>query len=168
MVDLKKFAPQAQASRKGPYTTEAAGAQKVEGESIPRRNNAAKDELLVTPSKDVQTLYDILKHASSKFGNAKAVGARRVVNKISETKKVKKVIDGQEQEVDKKWEFFELSGYTYKSFNEFEKMALAVGSAIAKLGYKPQDRMHIFAATSIQWLASAHGELVTMHAKHQF
>ncbi|KAH7072369.1 hypothetical protein FB567DRAFT_480539 [Paraphoma chrysanthemicola] len=157
--DLKKLAPQAQASRKGPYTVEAAGAQPVEGETIPRRNIVSKDELKLTPSPDVTTLYEVLRHASTKFGNAKAVGARRIVNKIQETKKIKKMVDGQEQEVDKKWEYYELSGYTYKSFVEFEKMALAVGSAVQKLGFKPNDRMHLFAATSMQWLASAHGAL---------
>jgi long-chain acyl-CoA synthetase len=159
--NLKKFAPQAQASRKGPYTAEAIGAQKVEGETIPRRNIASKDELKLTPNPDVKTMYDVLRYSSAKFGNAKAVGSRRIVNKISETKKIKKMVDGQEQEVDKKWEYFELSPYTYKSFVEFEKIALSIGSAIQKLGYKPQDKMHLYAATSMQWLASAHGESVT-------
>jgi hypothetical protein len=157
--DLKKLAPQAQASRKGPYTVEAAGAPQVAGETIPRRNLVSKDALKLTPSPDVTTMYDILRHASTKFGNAKAVGARRIVNKIHETKKIKKMIDGKEQEVDKKWEYYELSGYTYKSFVEFEKMALAVGSAVQKLGFQPHDRLHLFAATSMQWLASAHGKL---------
>ena len=156
--DLKKLAPQAQATRRGPYTTEAAGAQQVEGESIPRRNLATKDSLKMTPSPDVTTMYEVLRYASAKYGNAKAVGARRIVNKISETKKIKKMVDGKETEVDKKWEFYEMSGYTYKSFVEFEKMALAVGSGIQALGFKPEDRLHLFAATSMQWLASAHGE----------
>lgn len=155
--DLRKFAPQAQATRKGPYTTEAAGAQPVEGETVPRRNNAAKDELKMVPSPEVTTMYEVLRHASNKFGNAKAVGSRRIVNKITETKKIKKMVDGKEEEVDKNWEYFELSSYTYKSFVEFEKIALAAGSAIQKLGFKPEDRLHLFAATSMQWLASAHG-----------
>jgi len=155
--DLKKLAPQAQAARRGPYTTEAAGAQQVEGETIPRRNLASKDQLKLTPSPDVTTMYEVLRYASAKYGNAKAVGARRIVNKINETKKIKKMIDGKEQEVDKNWEYFELSSYTYKSFVEFEKMALAVGSAVQALGFKPEDRLHLFAATSMQWLASAHG-----------
>jgi long-chain acyl-CoA synthetase len=156
--DLKKFAPQAQATRRGPYTTEAAGAQPVDGETLPRRNLVAKDELKLHPSPEVKTMYDVLRYASNKFGNAKAVGSRRIVNKVTETKKIKKMIDGKEQEVDKNWEYFELSSYTYKSFVEFEKMALAAGSAIQKLGFKPKDRLHLFAATSMQWLASAHGK----------
>jgi long-chain acyl-CoA synthetase len=156
--DLKKLAPQAQATRRGVLTTEAAGAKKVDGETTARRNHAAKDKLATTPTNGVETLYDVMRYASAKFGNAKAVGARRIVNKITETKKVKKMIDGKEQEVDKNWEFFELSGFKYKSFVEFEKMALSVGSAVRKLGFQPHDKMHIFAATSMQWFASAHGE----------
>ncbi|KAF3043645.1 long-chain fatty acid-CoA ligase [Didymella heteroderae] len=157
--NLKKLMPQAQASRAGPYTCEVPGAQKPDGETIPRRNLAAKDGLIMTPQEDVNTLYDVLRYSAAKYGNAKAVGARKIVNIHEETKKIKKMIDGKEQEVDKKWQYFELSPYSYKSFVEFEKMALTVGSALNHLGYKPHDRLHLFAATSMQWLASAHGAL---------
>lgn len=156
--DLKKLMPQAKASRSGPYTAEATGAQKVEGETIPRRNLVSKDALKLTPTDGVETLYDILRYSSAKFGNAKAVGARRIVNVHEETKKIKKMVDGVEQEVDKKWQYFELSPYKYKSFVEFEKLALSVGSALKNLGFVPQDRMHLYASTSMQWLASAHGK----------
>ena len=159
--DLKKLMPQAKMYRSGPYTTEAADAQKVEGETVPRRNLAAKDGLIMKPHDNVETLYDVLRHSAAKFGNAKCVGARKIVNIHEETKKIKKMVDGKEQEVDKKWQYFELSPYKYKSFVEFEKMALSVGSGLKSLGFGPQDRLHLFAATSMQWLASAHGKNVT-------
>lgn len=157
--NLKKLMPQAHAVRAGPYTCEAPGLSKVDGETIPRRNLVAKDGLNRTPQEGVDTLYDVLRYSAAKFGNAKAVGARKIVNIHEETKKVKKMVDGKETEVDKKWQYFELSPYSYKSFVEFEKMALTIGSALAHLGYKPHDRLHLFAATSMQWLASAHGAL---------
>ncbi|KAH6872867.1 hypothetical protein BKA58DRAFT_401051 [Alternaria rosae] len=157
--DLKKLMPQAKNHRSGPYTCEAANAEKIEGETVPRRNLAAKDGLVLKPHDNVETLYDVLRHAAAKYGNAKAVGARRIVNIHEETKKIKKMVDGKEQEVDKKWQYFELSPYKYKSFVEFEKMALAVGSGLKSLGFNPQDRLHLFAATSMQWLASAHGAI---------
>lgn len=156
--DLKKLMPQAKMHRSGPYTCEAANAEKVEGETVPRRNLAAKEGLIMKPHDNVATLYDVLRHSAAKFGNAKAVGARKIVNVHEETKKVKKMVDGKEQEVDKKWQYFELSPYKYKSFVEFEKMALSVGSGLKSLGFNPQDRLHLFAATSMQWLASAHGK----------
>jgi long-chain acyl-CoA synthetase len=157
--DLKKMMPQAKMYRSGPYTCEVANADKVDGETVPRRNLAAKDGLIMKPHDDVATLYDVLRHAAAKFGNAKAVGARKIVNIHEETKKVKKMVDGKEQEVDKKWQYFELSPYKYKSFVEFEKMALSAGSGLKSLGFNPQDRLHLFAATSMQWLASAHGAI---------
>lgn len=64
-----------------------------------------------------------------------------------ENKKVKKIIDGKEQEVDKKWTYFELSGYTFMSFNEYYQMALSLGSGLRKLGMKQDDKLHLFAGT---------------------
>ncbi len=64
-----------------------------------------------------------------------------------ETKKVKKMVDGTQQEIDKKWSYYELSEYTYISFVEYQKMALEVGSGLAKLGLGAGDRIHLFAAT---------------------
>lgn len=155
--DLKKLMPQARATITTPVTAEAPGFDKVEGETIPRRNTKAKDALIMKPSDDVNTLFDLLRSSSAKFGNAKAVGTRKVLDIHEETKKIKKVVDGKEQEVDKKWQYFELSPFDYKSFTEFEKMALDIGAALNHLGFQAGDRAHLYAATSAQWLASAHG-----------
>ena len=131
----------------GATTVEVPGAPKVDGETIPRRNAKAKDGLVTTPAPGVETLYDVLQYAVKKFGNAKALGSRKIVNTHVETKKIKKMIDGKQQEVDKEWTYFELSEYSFKSFVEFEKEALQIGSAFAHLGFKPGDRLHLFAAT---------------------
>ncbi|PSN69308.1 acetyl-CoA synthetase-like protein [Corynespora cassiicola Philippines] len=157
--DLKKFMPQARATKPGPLSVEAPGVEKPDGETIPRRNVAAKDALVTTPAPDVNTLYDVLKYASAKFGNAKAVGSRRILNTHEETKKVKKMVDGKQEEVDKKWTYFELSPYKFQSFVEFEKLALNVGAGLKHLGFAPHDRLHLYASTSAQWLASAHGAI---------
>ncbi len=80
MVNNKKtWQPLPRAVRSPPYTVEAPGYEKVDGETIPRRNVKSKDELLKRPEEGVATLYDILKRSSEKFGNAKAVGARKLV-----------------------------------------------------------------------------------------
>ncbi|KAI7575391.1 acetyl-CoA synthetase-like protein, partial [Hortaea werneckii] len=70
-----------------------------------------------------------------------------------------KMVDGKEQEVDKKWQYFELSPYEYYSFTEYEQLALKVGSGLRSLGMKSEDRVHLFAATHPHWLATAHGAL---------
>lgn len=137
--------PKIQAS--GPFSVEASGYKKVDGETIPRRHPSSKDKLATTPSEDVKTIFDILKRSADKFGNAKALGTRRVVKTHTENKKIKKKVDGEMKEVDKKWTFFELSEYSYISFSEYEQMALAVGCGLRKLGLSPGDRIHLYAAT---------------------
>ncbi|EEH38874.2 long-chain-fatty-acid-CoA ligase [Paracoccidioides lutzii Pb01] len=144
-------------SKKPPFSVEVPGAEKVEGESIPRRHPAAKDGLLTQPHPEISTLYENLQWSVKQYGNAKAVGSRRIVNTHVENKKVKKMVDGVEQEVDKAWTYFELSGYTYLSFIEYEKLVLELGAGFRKLGLEKNSMIHLFAATSVHWLATAHG-----------
>ena len=134
-------------SQNPPFSVEATGYQKVKGETIPRRHPTAKDKLKTSPSEDVSTVFDILKRSAAKFGNAKALGARKLIKTHNETKKVKKTIDGKTQEVDKNWTYYEMSEYSYMSFIEYEKLALQIGSALRKLGLSKGDRLHLFAST---------------------
>ena len=147
MVNPKTWHPQPKQYRTGPFTAEAPGFKKVEGETIPRRNIRTKDALKSRPAPDIATIYDIVTNASKTFGNAKAVGSRKLVKMHEEVKKIKKQVDGKDQEVDKKWSYFEMSPYNYMSFIEYERMVLQIGSGFRKLGMNPQDRVHIFAAT---------------------
>ncbi|KAK4554520.1 long-chain fatty acid-CoA ligase [Recurvomyces mirabilis] len=155
--DLKTMVPQPKAYRRPPYTVESPDAKKVDGETIPRRNIRAKDGLRVTPDPETTTIFDILKRSSTKYGNAKAVGKRKLIKMHEETKKIKKMVDGKEVEQDKKWQYFELSGYEYLSFTEYEQLVLKAGSGLRKLGLQATDRVHLFAATHMYWLATAHG-----------
>lgn len=130
-----------------PFTVEASGYEPVKGETIPRRHPAAKDKLINTPSEDVRTMFDILKRSADKFGNAKALGSRKLVKTHYETKKVTKIVDGKAQQVDKKWSFFELSEYSYISFVEYEKLTTQIGAGLRKLGMTQGDRLSLFAGT---------------------
>lgn len=134
-------------SAKGPFTVEASGYKPTEGETIPRRHPISKDKLRTTPSDDVKTIFDILKRSADKYGNAKALGSRRNLKTHVENKKIKKVVDGETQEVDKKWTYFELSEYSYRSFAEYERLALDIGAGLRKLGLVKDDRLHLYAAT---------------------
>ncbi|KAI0997501.1 Long-chain-fatty-acid--CoA ligase 1 [Podosphaera aphanis] len=140
-----------------PFSVEVPGYKAVEGETIPRRNPKCIDKLLERPSEDIFTIFDILKRSSTKYGNAKALGSRKIIKTHNETKKIKKIVDGVEQEVEKKWTFYELGGYEYMSFHEYETLVLQIGAGYRKLGLVKDDRVHIFAATSPYWLATAHG-----------
>src|ERR1700760_9522 len=109
-------------------TAEAPGFERVEGETIPRRNSRTKDALQWQPKPEISTVYDVLKHAAKTYGNAKALGSRKLIRMHNESKKIKKVVDGQEVETEKKWQYFELGEYTYMSFIEFERLALQIGA----------------------------------------
>jgi long-chain acyl-CoA synthetase len=157
--DLKTLVPQPRVYKKAPFTIEVPGAQKVEGETIPRRNYRCKDGLISTPAPDVKTIYDILRRSSAKYGNAKAVGKRKLIDMHVETKMIKKQVDGKETEVEKKWQYYELSPYEYMSFSEYEALALNAGRGFRALGMKAEQRVHLFAATHPYWLAVAHGAM---------
>ena len=134
-------------TQRPPFTVEASGYEPVKGETIPRRHPISKDKLVTTPSEDVRTIFDILKRSADKYGNAKALGTRKLVKTHHETKKVKKIVDGKTQEVDKNWTYFELSGYSYISFVEYESLTSQLGSGLRKLGLVQGDRLSLFAAT---------------------
>ena len=158
-MSLKDATVQARLYKKPPFSVEVPGYEQVDGETIPRRHPLSKDKLINRPTENIKTIFDLIKYSAEKYGNAKALGSRKLLKTHQETKKVKKIVDGQEQEVDKKWTYFELSGYTYITFNEYEKLILQIGAGLRKLGLVKEDRVHIFAATSSHWLATAHGAM---------
>jgi long-chain acyl-CoA synthetase len=157
MTDYKTLTPQPKCVKKAPFTVEVPGVQKKDGETIPRRNHRTKDALVSTPAPGVNTIWDIVSSSSKKYGNAKATGKRKLVQMHEESKMIKKTVDGVEQEVEKKWQYYELSPYEFNSFTEHEACARNVGCGFRALGMEAGDRVHLYAATHPYWLASAHG-----------
>lgn len=143
--------------KKGPFTIEAPGYEPVPGETIPRRHPAAKEGLIMRPAHDVTTTYDNFRRAARFYGNNKAVASRKLIKTHVETKKVKKNVDGVEEMVDKQWTFFEMSGYNYMTFLEYEQLCLQLGSGLRKLGLEKNSRIHLYGATSAHWLGMSHG-----------
>jgi long-chain acyl-CoA synthetase len=156
-MSLKNATVQPRIVKKPPFTLEVPGYKPVEGETIPRRHPLSVNKLQDRPQEDITTVFDVIKRSSEKYGNAKALGSRKLIKTHQEVKKVKKVVDGQEEEVDKTWTYFELSGYEYISFHEYETLTHQLGAGFRKLGLVKNDRIHIFAATSAHWLATSHG-----------
>jgi len=149
--------PKIYATHKPPFSVEAPGYEHVDGETIPRRHPLTVNKLQERPSEDIATVYDLVKRSSEKYGNAKALGSRKLIKTHQEAKMIKKIVDGKETEVEKKWTYFELSGYEYISFHDYEKLTAQIGAGLRKLGLVKDDRVHIFAGTSAHWLATAHG-----------
>ncbi|KAF7539463.1 hypothetical protein G7Z17_g12425 [Cylindrodendrum hubeiense] len=142
---------------KPPFTIESPGVEKVEGETIPRRHPKAKDGLLNSPAEGVHTVYDIVKRSARLYPNHTAVGARKLIKLHKETKKIKKNIDGEVREIDKEWQFFELSKYEYLTHKEYLERVHHIGSGLRKLGLTSEDKLHLFATTSVGWISVSHG-----------
>lgn len=133
--------------RKPPFTVEVSGYPKVEGETIPRRSVKSPEKLLAQPEEGINTVLDILNVSAERYGRINAVGSRKLVRRYVEPKKVKKIVDGQVQEVDKLWTYFEMSEYSYLTYKEYRTLALQLGAGFRKLGLQKDDRVHLFAAT---------------------
>lgn len=144
-------------SAKPPFSVEVPGQTPVEGETPVRRHPISKNEIYCKPADNINTTYELVRESVAKYGNAKIMGSRKLVDTHQETKKVKKIVDGEERQVDKSWTFFELGPYEYMTFNEYEQLMLQVGSGLRKVGLVKEDRVHLFAGTSQNWLAMSHG-----------
>ncbi|CAI4219946.1 unnamed protein product [Parascedosporium putredinis] len=121
--------------RKPPFTIESPGYEEVAGETKPRRHPKAKDGLITSPAEESTPL----------------------VQMHTETKKVQKIVEGEVQEVEKKWQLFELSPFTFVTYKEYLQYVLELGAGLRKLGLNPGERLHLYAATSSNWMAVAHG-----------
>lgn len=142
---------------KGPFSVPSPNAQPVDGETVPRRLPIAVPDLHTKPGGTIDTVYELVKQSAAKYGNSKALGSRKLVNTHIETKMIKKKVEGEEVEVEKKWTYFELSPYDYITYEQYGQLTLQVGSGLRKLGLVAGDRVHLFAATSAHWLAMSHG-----------
>jgi long-chain acyl-CoA synthetase len=132
---------------KPPFTVEAPGYEKVPGETIPRRHPRAKDGLRTSPAEGVHTVWDIVQRSARTYPNHQAVGSRKLVKLHKETKKVQKNVDGQIQEVDKEWQYFELSPFTFLTYKQYEERVLQVASGLRALGLATEHKFHLFGTT---------------------
>lgn len=133
---------------KGPYTVEAPGVTAAPGETVPRRHIKAKNGLLERPAPEVATVYDLLVRSKDKYPDSTAVGSRKLVKEHKEVKKVPKNVDGEIQQVDKEWTFFELSSYTFLTYTEYFKLVQQIGAGYRALGLTKEDKVHLFATTT--------------------
>ncbi|WAO89025.1 AMP-binding domain-containing protein [Fusarium falciforme] len=142
---------------KPPFTIESPGCEKVPGETIPRRHPKAKDGLIARPAEGINTVFDIVQRSARVYPDRGGIGSRKLIELHEEVKTVKqKKADGQTKEIEKKWQYFELSGYSFISFKEYETLVLQLGSGLRKLGLSPVQKLHFFGATSMNWLAMSH------------
>ncbi|SPO04979.1 related to long-chain-fatty-acid--CoA ligase [Cephalotrichum gorgonifer] len=139
-----------------PYTIEAPGYEPIEGHTNPRRHPTAKDGLITSPREGINTIYDVIRRGNEVYPDEPATGTRKLVKIHTETKKVQKMVDGEVTEVDKEWTLFELSKFEFMTYKEYYKYATTLGAGMRALGLNAGDRLHLFAATSRNWLSMAH------------
>ncbi|KAI5302854.1 long-chain fatty acid-CoA ligase, partial [Ascosphaera pollenicola] len=144
-----------QHSKNGPFCVEVPGSKTVEGQSAVLRHAGARDGLITTLKPNITTLYENLKYAVKTFAHKRAVGYRKLIKVHTETKKVKKVIDGVEKEVDKNWSYFELGHYTWLSYIQYDELVHQLASGLRHIGLDANKMVHLYAPTSMRWLALA-------------
>ncbi|KAI5795496.1 hypothetical protein DFH27DRAFT_484349 [Peziza echinospora] len=141
-------------SQKPPFSIQVQGVEKKEGEGIPRTHPKGQVAFL---EEDCRTTYDIVQRGARKFGDAECIGSRTLIKVHEEQTFIKKIVDGEETQVPKMWNYFELSPYKFMSFKQYRDLVDDIGSALRALGLVKGDKLQIFAATSAKWLSMAHG-----------
>jgi long-chain acyl-CoA synthetase len=131
-----------------PFSVEVSK-EDVKGEGRIRRNRVvASGDLHTKPREDVSTVYELLQSSIKKFGDKDCMGHRNVIQEHTEEKMITKMVDGEERQIPKKWTFWELSPYVYRTFEEVGEESAALGSGLRNLGLKPGDRVELYAGTS--------------------
>ena len=121
----------------------------AEGEGRIRRNRVVgTGDLLSTPRDNVSTVYELMQYSVRKFGDKNCMGHRSVIKEHTEEKMLTKIVDGEERQIPKKWTFWELSPYIYRSFKQVSEESAALGSGLRNLGLNPGDRIELYAGTS--------------------
>lgn len=101
-----------------------------------RNSNMSQGNLKERPEMDIGTIFDLLEVSCRRWNDSPCFGTREVVKIHSETEK------------DRKWLFYELGGYEYRSYTQVMEEVLAVGSGLRKLGLREGDNMVLYAETS--------------------
>ena len=133
--------------------------ESAKGEGRIRRNRVVgTGELLAKPRDNVSTVYELLQYSIQRFGDKDCMGHRNVVKEHTEEKMITKMVDGEERQIPKKWTYWELSPYIYRSFKQVGEESAALGAGLINLGLKAGDRIELYAGTSYDFFV---GSLLT-------
>lgn len=125
------------------------------GETAPRRKASQKNGALERPADmSATTLPEYIEECVAKHSSRNCMGWRDLLEVHNEKKTITKVVDGEEQQVEKNWTFYEYSTYKYSTFKETLVAIKALSKGLAEIGLKPNqtDKLHIYASTSHKWM----------------
>ena len=135
-----------------PFSVEVTD-KSAKGEGRIRRNRVVgSGDLLTNPRDNITTVYELLQHSIKKFGDKDCMGHRNVLKEHVEEKMLTKIVDGEERQIPKKWTYWELSPYIYRSFKQVGEESAALGAGLRNLGLNPGDRIELYAGTSYDLL----------------
>lgn len=120
---------------------------KVSEEGDVRRSILSPSQLMKTPAKGVETLYDVLQYAATSFKDRKGFSYRKLEDTIVENKEITKVVSGKEQKVSKTWTYFQLSGYYHYTYQQAADITKTIGAGLRQLGLYKGDKIQISAST---------------------
>src|SRR5258708_2829196 len=123
------------------------GPSAPQGETRVRRLEKTQDRIVTGPMDGINTVHDVLLHASRVHGERKAYGYRDIIDTVEEQKEVTKIIGGKEVKETKIWRYFHLSDYKYISYLEFKSGVSEVSRGLLKLDIKKGDVFNIYAQT---------------------
>ncbi|KAK9375767.1 eukaryotic long-chain fatty acid CoA synthetase (LC-FACS) [Lipomyces chichibuensis] len=141
--------------RKSPPYSKESGIPAARNEVPARRNinsTPPGSSLRVFPADGIETTYDLIQWVAKKYGDKPALGSRKIIKIHEETKLIKKIVDGQETTVPKKWNYFELSPYAFVTYNELLDEVNVLGAA---LKFLKVSLLENYAATSAKWMTMA-------------
>lgn len=131
------------------WTVEVSGpADTPKGESPVRRHIDARYGLSETPHPAIRTTYDLVQFNARRWGEKRCFGTRKVIKIHHETQTITKLVNGTTKEIEKKWMFWELGPFEYRSYKQVAKEGLDIGAGLVKLGLERDDRLAIYADTS--------------------
>ena len=117
----------------------------------------SKDALLSTPLNGSTTMYEVMAAAAAKFKDRKLFGYRELIRIVTEEKMVSKIVDGVEEKVAKKWNYFELSEYQWMTYSQVYDSISMIGAGLHALGLSSKEKLTLFAPTNQYWMMVAHG-----------
>lgn len=143
----------------GQYAVQVAPAERPGETPWFRTYLAQKSEWSAPRGMDnVTTLHELAQEGSKRHAPHNFVGQRKFVKLHKETTVISKKVNGEIQNVNKEWQFFELGAYEWHTFEEAEKIRLQIGAGLVKLGFTPgEDMFHVYAKTCVEWMLTALG-----------
>lgn len=124
------------------------------GETAPRRKAGHKAGTVDKPQGiTTYTIPQYFEECVQRNGNTNAMGWRELIEVHTDTKKITKIVNGKETQVDKNWLFYEQSPYKFITYPQVLTLVKNYAKGLSEIGLiSHESKLHIFASTSHKWM----------------